>query len=43
LRRSDFPLYLVSRFAASTAMTMLRAAVAWHVSTFSHSAFHLGR
>ena len=42
VRRSDFPLYLVSRFAAAAAMTMLRAAVAWHVFELSRSAFHLG-
>jgi MFS family permease len=33
---------LVSRFASGTALTMLRAAVAWHVYNLSHSAFHLG-
>jgi MFS family permease len=42
LRRSDFPLYLVSRFCAGSALMMLRAAVAWHVFELSHSAFHLG-
>jgi MFS family permease len=42
LRRSDFLLYLVSRFCAASAMTMLRAAVAWHVFDLSRSAFHLG-
>ena len=34
--------YLVSRFCAATAMTMLRAGVAWHVFTLTGSAFHLG-
>lgn len=34
--------YLVSRFCASMAMTMLRAAIAWHVFDLSGSAFHLG-
>src|SRR5688500_8653808 len=38
----NFHLYLVSRFCAATAMTMLRAAVAWHVFDLSRSAFHLG-
>jgi MFS family permease len=38
----DLVLYLVSRFASATAMTMLRAAIAWHVFALSHSAFHLG-
>ena len=40
--RSDFGLYLVSRFCSGAAMTMFRAAVAWHVFDLSHSAFHLG-
>ena len=40
--RSDFGLYLVSRFCSGTAMTMFRAAVLWHVFDLSHSAFHLG-
>lgn len=38
----DFALFLVSRFASGTAMTLLRTAVAWHVFDLSHSAFHLG-
>jgi MFS family permease len=38
----DFRFYLVSRFCAGTAMTMLRAGIAWHVFALSHSAFHLG-
>jgi MFS family permease len=38
----DFWLYLGSRFAAASAMMLLRAAVAWHVYDLSHSAFHLG-
>ena len=38
----DFWLYLASRFAAASAMMLLRAAVAWHVYDLSQSAFHLG-
>lgn len=38
----DFRLYLVSRFCTGTAMTMLRAAIAWHVFALTGSAFHLG-
>lgn len=38
----DFRLYLLARFCAGTAMTMLRAAILWHVFALSHSAFHLG-
>ena len=38
----NFRFYLFSRFCAGTAMTMLRAAIAWHVFDLSHSAFHLG-
>jgi MFS family permease len=38
----DFRFYLASRFCAGTAMTMMRAAIAWHVFDLSHSAFHLG-
>lgn len=34
--------YLVSRFAGGTAMTMLRAAIAWHVYSLTNSPFHLG-
>jgi len=34
--------YLMSRFCAATAMTMLRAAVAWHVFSLTGSAFQLG-
>lgn len=34
--------YLASRFAGGTAMTMLRAAIAWHVYSITGSAFHLG-
>ena len=34
--------YLVSRFCAATAMTMMRAGVAWHVFALTGSAFHLG-
>jgi MFS family permease len=35
-------LYLVSRFCSASATMMLRAAIAWHVFSLSHSAFHLG-
>ena len=35
-------LYLSARFAAATALTALRAAVAWQVFEVSGSAFHLG-
>jgi MFS family permease len=38
----DFYLFLASRFASGTAMTLLRSAVAWHVFELSRSAFHLG-
>src|SRR5574341_1596342 len=38
----EFLAYLVSRFCAGTAMTLLRAAISWHVFALSHSAFHLG-
>jgi MFS family permease len=38
----DFYLFLASRFASGSAMTLLRAAVAWHVFDLSRSAFHLG-
>jgi len=34
--------YLVSRFCSGAAMTMLRAAIAWHVFALTGSAFHLG-
>lgn len=34
--------YLTSRFCAGSAMTMLRAGVAWHVFALTGSAFHLG-
>jgi MFS family permease len=34
--------YLASRFCSATAMTMLRAAIAWHVFALTNSAFHLG-
>ena len=34
--------YLASRFCAATAMTMLRAGIAWHVFSLTGSAFHLG-
>ncbi|MGH7821871.1 MAG: MFS transporter, partial [Candidatus Binatia bacterium] len=35
-------IYLASRFCSGSAMTMLRAAIAWHVFKLSDSAFHLG-
>lgn len=38
----DFYLYLASRFASAAAMTLLRAAIAWHVFDLTHSALHLG-
>jgi MFS family permease len=38
----NFLFYLGSRFCAAAAMTMFRAAIAWHVFALSHSAFHLG-
>ena len=34
--------YLLSRFCSASAMTMLRAGVAWHVFSLTSSAFHLG-
>jgi MFS family permease len=34
--------YLASRFAGATGMTMLRAAIAWHVYQVTGSPFHLG-
>src|SRR5262249_27380486 len=34
--------YLMSRFCAARAMTMLRAGVAWHVFALTGSAFNLG-
>jgi MFS family permease len=34
--------YLVSRFCSASAMTMLRAGIAWHVFALTSSAFHLG-
>ena len=34
--------YLASRFAAGTAMMLLRAAIAWQVFQLTHSPFHLG-
>ena len=38
----DFYVFLVSRFAAGAAMTLLRSAVAWHVFELTGSAFYLG-
>ena len=37
-----FWIYLASRFCAATSMTLLRAAVAWHVFELTKSAFYLG-
>ena len=37
-----FWIYLASRFCAATSMTLLRAAVAWHVFAITGSAFYLG-
>jgi hypothetical protein len=34
--------YLFSRFCGGTALTMLRAAILWHVFALTNSAFHLG-
>lgn len=42
LRSRNLVAYLASRFSAAAAMTMLRAAVAWHVFALTGSAFHLG-
>jgi MFS family permease len=39
---AGFAFYLVSRFCTGAALTMFRAAVAWHVFDLSHSAFQLG-
>ncbi len=38
----NLALYLVSRFCGGSAMTLLRAAIAWHVFELTNSAFHLG-
>jgi MFS family permease len=38
----SFWIYLASRFCAATAMTLLRAAIAWHVFDLTKSPFHLG-
>jgi MFS family permease len=38
----DFYLYLAGRFASAAAMTMMRAAIGWHVYSLSKSAFQLG-
>ena len=38
----DFYLYLAGRFASGAALTMMRAAISWHVYHLSGSAFHLG-
>ena len=37
-----FWIYLGSRFCAATSMTLLRAAIAWHVFEITRSAFYLG-
>jgi MFS family permease len=42
LRSRSVVAYLASRFCAATAMTMLRAGVAWHVFALTGSPFHLG-
>ena len=42
LRNRNLAAYLGSRFCSGTAMTMLRAAIAWHVFALTNSAFHLG-
>lgn len=42
LRSRSLVAYLASRFCAATAMTMLRAGVAWHMFSLTGSAFHLG-
>ena len=34
--------YLFSRFCSGSALTMLRAAILWHVFALTNSAFHLG-
>jgi len=39
---ANFRFYLASRFCSGSAMTMLRAAIAWHVFAVTGSAFHLG-
>jgi MFS family permease len=38
----DFYVFLVSRFASGTAMTLMRSTVAWHVFELTGSAFYLG-
>ncbi len=38
----DFWFYLLSRFAAATALTLLRATVGWHVFELTRSPFYLG-
>lgn len=42
LRQRGFLLFAGSRFFAATGMTLLNAAIAWHVYRISGSAFHLG-
>jgi MFS family permease len=39
---TSFWIYLASRFCAATGMTLLRAAIAWHVFELTQSAFYLG-
>src|SRR5262245_53918202 len=39
---SNVALYFASRFCSASAMTMMRAAIAWHVFDLTKSAFHLG-
>lgn len=38
----NFYLYVASRFAAGTALTLSRAAIAWHVFELTHDPFYLG-
>src|SRR5512143_3040438 len=38
----DLRYYLISRFCSATAMTMMRAAILWHVFALSGSALYLG-
>ena len=42
LRSRTVVAYLASRFCAATAMTMVRAGVAWHIFSLTSSPFHLG-
>lgn len=42
LRSRDLRLFLISRLCSGTALTLLRATVAWQVFDATQSAFHLG-